>query len=199
MELLPDLSIGFWNAWILMVVALAATFLPFLFGGRTAEQRMADEPDFGEYPIRCKAGVIVTHAVLMPFTLIYSIFVPLALGTPWLYAGLAVYGIATSTYLATSVAFITAPLDEPMTTGVYAISRHPMYVSGILVYAGIGLAGTSWVFVACAAVAALGYAGVAPAEEDVMLEKYGAAYRDYMHTTPRWLGLPGHTSHARTA
>jgi protein-S-isoprenylcysteine O-methyltransferase Ste14 len=198
-ELLPDLSIGLWNAWIIMVIALATTFVPFMFGAKAAEQRMADEPDIGEYPTRSRVGVIVTHAVLMPFTLIYSIFVPLALGTPWLVVGLAVSGLAISMSLATSVTFITAPLDRPITTGIYAISRHPMYVSGILVYAGIGLAGTSWVFVACAVIEALGYAAIAPAEEDVMLDKYGAAYRDYLHRTPRWMGLPGRTSHAPTA
>jgi protein-S-isoprenylcysteine O-methyltransferase Ste14 len=27
-------------------------------------------------------------------------------------------------------------------------------------------------------------------EEEVCLNKFGDAYRDYMHKTPRWLGLP---------
>ena len=199
MELLPDFSIGLWNAWIIMVIAFAAMFAPFVFGGEVAEQRMADEPDFGDSPARAKAGVVITHGILMPFTLIYSIFVPLALGTPWLFVGLVVSGLAIAMALAASVTFITAPLDEPLTTGVYAISRHPMYVSGAVLYAGVGLAGTSWVFLVCAAINIIAYAGVIPTEEQVMLGKYGSAYRDYMESTPRWFGLPGHTPHTRAA
>ena len=101
--------------------------------------------------------------------------------------------------LAASVTFSTAPLDQPLTTGVYAISRHPMYVSGALVYTGVGLAGTSWVFMVCAVVEIVAYAGVVPIEEQVMLDKYGTAYRDYTQRTSRWIGLPRQAPQTRAA
>ena len=199
MELVPDLSIGLWNAWIIVVIALAASFLPFVFGGEVADQRMADEPDIADSPTRVKAGFVITHLILMPFTLIYSIFVPLAVGTAWLYVGLIVSGCGIAMALAASVTFSTAPLDQPLMTGVYAISRHPMYVSGALVYAGVGLAGTSWVFLMSAVIEIIAYACVVPEEEQVMVDKYGAAYIDYTQRTPRWIGIPGHGPQTRAA
>jgi protein-S-isoprenylcysteine O-methyltransferase Ste14 len=199
MELVPDLSIGLWNAWIIMVIALCAAFLPFVFGGEVAERRMEGESESSDRPARFRVGVVVTHGILMPFTLVYSIFVPMALGTAWLYAGLIVSGLAIAMALAASIAFSTAPLDRPLTTGVYAVSRHPMYVSQAMVYAGVGLAGTSWVFLVCAVIAIVAYAGVATIEEGGMSDKYGTAYREYMQRTPRWIGLPTHSPETRAA
>jgi protein-S-isoprenylcysteine O-methyltransferase Ste14 len=32
---------------------------------------------------------------------------------------------------------------------------------------------------------------VVPAEERLLVERYGEAYREYMRRTPRWVGRPG--------
>ena len=65
-----------------------------------------------------------------------------------------------------------------------------MYVAGSLVYVGVGLAGTSWVFLGFAVIAMLAWRGGVPEEERNMVAKYGTAYEDYMRRTPRWIGLP---------
>jgi len=43
------------------------------------------------------------------------------------------------------VSFATAPLDKPIATGVYRISRNPEYFSGFLQYLGTGISCLSWV------------------------------------------------------
>jgi protein-S-isoprenylcysteine O-methyltransferase Ste14 len=65
-----------------------------------------------------------------------------------------------------------------------------MYVSGILLYAGVGLACSSWVFLLCAVVDVVAWQLAIPEEERNMTEKYGAAYEDYRRRTPRWIGFP---------
>jgi len=189
MPLAPDLEFGLWNAWIIVVIFLGASFLPFFAGGKKADARMEDEPGFKEFSTGTRVAVIVDHLVLMPLTLIYSFFVPLEQGNWWLYSGLIVSAVAIVMALAASVSFATAPLDGPMTDGVYAISRHPMYVAGILVYAGVGLAGASWIFLACAVVDFVAWQIAVPEEERNMVAKYGTPYEDYMGRTPRWIGL----------
>lgn len=190
MSLLPEFEFGLWNAWIMVVAYLAASFAPLMLGGRQAEARMENEPGFREWAPRTRAGVVIDHAVLMPLTLLYSFFVPLEPGNWWLYSGLVIGASAMAMAAAASIAFTKAPLDGPIMSGVYAFSRHPMYVSGILLYAGVGLAATSWIFLLCAAVDTVAWHLAIPEEERNMSEKYGAAYEDYLRRTPRWIGLP---------
>lgn len=190
MTLVPEFEFGLWNAWIIVVAFLVTSFLPFLVYGEKADARMQGEPTFGEAARASRLGTIITHVVLIPGTLAYSFFVPLDLGTWWLYTGLivSVAGIAMS--LAAGVAFATAAVDEPLTRGVYAISRNPMYFAGVLVYVGVGLAATSWVFLVCGVAEIAGVRLVVPEEERNMIGKYGPAYERYMLRTPRWIGLP---------
>jgi len=126
----------------------------------------------------------------MPLSIIYSIFLPLKLGTIWFYAGLPICLLALFIGIMAGVAFATAPLNEPINKGVYRISRHPMYFGGFLEYVGIGIARASWVFLLCAVVwIATWNIGVIE-EERICLKMYGDAYREYMNRTPRWIGIP---------
>ena len=56
MSPLPDFEFGLWNAWIVVVAYLAASFVPMMLGGKQAEARMEDEPG-------SKAGQIERQAL----------------------------------------------------------------------------------------------------------------------------------------
>lgn len=189
MSLVPDLEFGLWNAWMIVVALLLASFVPPMVRGEKAEARM--EADSQEWNWRTRVGVIVTHAILMPLTLVYSFFVPLETRSWWLFSGLAVCVVGISLALSASILFATAPLDRPITHGAYSVSRHPMYVASSLVYFGIGLAGTSWVFLVCAVLNIVAYALVVPEEEEEMVARFGTTYQGYMQRTPRWFGWAG--------
>jgi protein-S-isoprenylcysteine O-methyltransferase Ste14 len=190
MTLIPDFEFGLWNAWIIVAGFLVLSFAPFFVGGDRADARMRDEPKFSETAASARLGIVITHVVLMPGTLVYSFFVPLERGNWWLYSGLIVAGLGVVVALAASIAFTTAPVHDPMTRGVYAISRNPMYVAGFLVYVGVGLAAASWVFLACGVIEIAAYRMVVVEEERTMIGKYGPAYERYMLETPRWIGPP---------
>jgi protein-S-isoprenylcysteine O-methyltransferase Ste14 len=190
MTLSPDFDLGWWNAWIILVVYYAASFVPFFAGGNKADARMEGEADLKEAGTGVRTAAIVDHAILMPLTLLYSFFIPLERGNWWLYSGLIISVLAILLAVAASVSFATAPLEEPMTTGAYALSRHPMYLSRVLVFLGLGLAGTSWVFLACAVVDFIVWSLAVPEEEQGMVSKYGMAYEEYMRHSRRWIGLP---------
>ena len=89
-----------------------------------------------------------------------------------------------------TIAFTTAPVEEPITTGVFAISRNPGYLSFFLMCVGIGAACASWIFLLFAMVWIITWHFGVPNEERILLNKYGNAYREYMNRTPRWLGVP---------
>jgi len=145
------------------------------------------------FPFSRKTNKILalsTHAVIMPVIFVYSIFLPLKLGTAWLYAGLLIYALALLVSLAVSINFAATPSGEPVTRGVYRISRHPVYLSGFLLYSGMGIACASWVLLMLAVLWIVLFHIVIPDEERFLIKKYGEAYREYMDRTPRWIGLP---------
>ena len=123
-------------------------------------------------------------------SLVYSVFLPLKLGTVWFYVGLLICVLSMIIGYLGIVSFVTTPIDELTTKGVYRISRNPMVFSIFLVTIGLGIACVSWLFLLLSMVFVILWNILVSAEERFCLEKYGDDYREYMNRTPRWLGIP---------
>ena len=190
MSLTPAFEIGIWNAWILVLLFYLSMFIPDLFLGKDARKKSKRMSQFPPFEKIDKILAVSTHAVIMPIALIYSIFLPLKLGTAWLYAGLGIYAASLILSLATIFSIASGPAERPVTGGVYKFSRHPIYSSGFLMFISVGVACASWVVLFLAAVWIVFWQIVVPEEEKFLIEKYGDDYRNYLNRTPRWIGLP---------
>jgi len=136
---------------------------------------------------------VLTVAFFGPW--IYSIFLPLKLGMAWFYAGLSIYLLGMILITMATLDFSNTLLGEPVTKGIYRISRHPMNFGFFLVLIGIGIASASWILLLCAAVFIILQGKILEkSEERMCLEKYGNTYREYMNRTPRWIGIPKKTA-----
>ena len=134
----------------------------------------------------------LTYAVFLPMVIswVYAVFLPLQLGTTWLYSGLIIYlfGIVF-----TSVAilnFATSHKDKVITKGLYSFTRNPTYIGMILMQTGLGIACSSWLYLLLTVVLAILLNANSSAEERYCLYRYGDDYRKYKNTTPRWIGIP---------
>jgi protein-S-isoprenylcysteine O-methyltransferase Ste14 len=81
------------------------------------------------------------------------------------------------------------PTTRVVTTGVFSVSRNPLYLGGICVLVGIALAiDLPWVLVLLLpALVACHYILIAP-EERYLAAKFGAEYTLYAASVRRWLG-----------
>lgn len=83
------------------------------------------------------------------------------------------------------------PFDEPthlITTGVFRLSRHPMYLGMVLILGGIALLlGTLTPFIIVPVFAALMDAIFIRAEERMLTEQFGVAWQRYHANVRRWL------------
>jgi len=187
MSLVPAFEIGVWNAWILMVWLLLPLAVLNLF-------IKIPETDNGEsITVSSKTernACIVFHAMAF-LAIIYSIFLPLQLGTTWFYVGLTVYLLGLAMYVLVLVNFAATPLDrEPVTKGLYRYSRHPMYITSFTVLIGVGIASASWL-VLLLSVLYIAFTVIAvPAEERFLVQQYGHTYQEYMDRTPRRIRTP---------
>jgi len=121
---------------------------------------------------------------------IYSIFLPLKLGTVWFYVGLPITLIGLIIGVIVILNWAASPRGEPVTNGLYRYSRHPMYVTAFIFFLGVSIATASWVFLLFTILLIAASFYFAPLEEQSCLDKYGAAYREYMERTPRYIGIP---------
>jgi protein-S-isoprenylcysteine O-methyltransferase Ste14 len=187
---MPPFDIGVWNAWILMIF-LFLTYVPGQLINKVALNKVNEGWAAEQWSKTERLLANSTHTVIIPLTIIYSIFLPLKLGTAWLYAGIPIYFIGLIMNLMVGINIATIPFDKvPITKGVYRFSRHPAYFGGFLVYLGIGIACASWVFLLLAVAWIVMWHITVPAEERSLLKKYGDAYHEYMDRTPRWIGIP---------
>ena len=182
---MPAFEIGLWNAWIFMFYYFLP--MPLLMLIRKGKMEKGQPKLHSE--IEKKFNSVRLIIWLLAF--IYSIFLPLKLGTIWFYIGLPISLIGLITYTMVIVTFATTSMNnEPLTRGLYRYSRHPMYITQFLVFIGIGIASASWVFLLFSIVFTILSFVIAIPEEQYCCEKYGDAYREYMNRTPRWIGIP---------
>ena len=189
MSLIPEFELGFWNAWIFMGPSLLLMLLCLLV------MIKKDAPG-GPARITCKSKITLLVASLSKIiyfpAAIYSVFLPLELGSVWFYVGFPITLIGLAGSLVVLVSWAITPAGEPVTRGLYRYSRHPMYVTMVLLLLGVGIASVSWVFLLFAIISGVGVTRpyFVKIEEAQCLGHYGAAYREYMNRTPRWIGIP---------
>jgi len=182
MSLIPTFEIGVWNAWIFTVFTFVHIFLVAMVFRKDTGKKM----DHGEEEQKKLTMASIFWFVL----LLYSVFLPLKLGTAWLYTGLALYLVGTVFLTLFFVDVAATPAGEPFTGGIYRYSRNPMYVGMFLQFIGIGIATASWLFLLITLAMIVPMWLIVTVEERSCVEKFGDAYREYMNRTPRWIGIP---------
>ena len=184
MSLIPAFELGVWNAWIFMLCQLLLYIPLMLFAKEQTKEMESAQSGIAQwlYPV---------ITILWIIAIIYSIFVPLHLGTVWFYVGLPIFILGWIGQSAVCVSVCVTKISEkPLASGIYRFSRHPYYVTQLVMFIGIGLTSASWLLLLFAVIYSYLHFTMAGAEENQCLEKYGSAYREYMKKTPRWIGIP---------
>ncbi len=187
MSLIPEFELGLWNAWILVLPTILVIIISGIFLGRRETYESKEE--MARHTEKEKKISKITFSMIY-LLILYSVFVPLRLGTAWFYTGFVIYSLGTIFLILANLAFITTPVDKPVTKGIYRFSRHPINFSFFLILMGIGTACVSLIFILCGLVFFILMNYWLPSEERWCLELYGDSYKEYMNRTPRWIGIP---------
>jgi protein-S-isoprenylcysteine O-methyltransferase Ste14 len=187
MSLIPAFEIGLWNAWWFMII-YPLQWLAVLIVPKHLAERTSHAPEI----------ILTRQDRMMSFlnqgfwigATLYSIFVPLRIGTPWFWLGLASFIAGLMLVVMATVAVAGTPTDKPFTSSVYRLSRHPMYLSMIFVYLGVSIAASSWLFLLITVITFVLQRYQAMKEERYCCAKFGDAYRQYMRRTARWIDIP---------
>ena len=184
-SLIPAFELGLWNAWILVIPIIIISFSDM---GATASRESGKAGDFKT----TKRENRIANATFLPMIIswIYAIFLPLQLGTIWLYSGLIICVIGMLFTIGAVLNFVTSPKDEVITTGLYRFTRNPVYIGLILMQIGLGIACSSWLYILLTVAMMILLNANLSAEERYCLYRFGDDYRKYKNRTPRWIGIP---------
>jgi protein-S-isoprenylcysteine O-methyltransferase Ste14 len=182
MELFPNLEIGLINGWVLIVLFFGAYGIMLIFFPKKAFARLYDRSGQRNHQVhRRLLGVI-----LVLLWLILVSLSPLKIGDVLFVVGISVFSLGLIGFVIALVNFKNTPVDQPVTSGLYRISRHPQQLAVSLSFLGISIAIGSWTAFALMIVGVIGGHHKILAEEEACLEQYGEPYKNYMECIPRY-------------
>ena len=134
------------------------------------------------------AGVLV-HAIVAPLPIGLPLVLRIVAATVTAVSSLVIMGFAITLFRRTGQdPKPWAMTPEIISSGIYRITRNPMYVGMALlqIAIGIGLANW-WVIIAVPVVLVVVYLTAVRHEEAYLERKFGRAYSDYKGSVRRWL------------
>ena len=158
------------------------------------EQHTRHAPDSAG--VRVPPPILLLAVVLVGYGLQQAWALELPGGSGWTVAGWGPVGLGVAILVTGWVQFYRAktniqpnrPSSNLIRSGLYRISRNPIYVSGLLLQLGIGLLMNSLWIVLLLPVSKLVFDRYVIAREEAYLERaFGEAYLDYARSVRRWL------------
>ncbi len=182
MELVPTLKIGWLNGWILLcLLCLIEGFLLIVFP-KDVVTRLFDRSGWDKK----QRTFTVIGKLFSLACLILIILTPLKIGSSALVVGTILYILGLVGLIIAILNFRNTPLGQPVTGGLYRLSRHPQILMLFILFMGICVAIGSWLALLVLMISKLvQHLGIL-AEEEVCLERYGDSYRTYMKRVPRY-------------
>ncbi len=91
-------------------------------------------------------------------------------------------------FLTKNTVILIKPATSLQTTGIYAITRNPMYVGLVLIYIGITcFVGNWWTFILLPFLILMVQEYIIKREEKYLEVEFGQAFNDYRKKTRRWI------------
>lgn len=177
-----NFQIGILNAWIGPVISWS-TLLLLVAVNPKAIKRLND---MSWYSKRDKIASFSTM-VMMIVLMVVAIWIPLKPGTIWFYTGTSVFAIGIIINLIALYNYGSTPNEKAILTGMYKLSRNPLYLCWTIILIGICIASASWLFLILSVIYHIPNHYLILGEEQYCLKTYGEEYRDYMNKVPRYL------------
>jgi len=183
MDLFPQLGLYWTGGWILLVAFLLVFGGMVLLSPGETRVRLYDRSGWTRtQQILTRVGKVLSLACL-----ILQVLSPLKAGEGVFYVGMALFVLGLAGLVVALYQFRDTPAGQPVTGGLYRVSRNPQWVMLVLIFVGTCLAIGSWVALLLMSAAVVVFHYRILAEERSCLALYGASYREYMQRVPRYL------------
>jgi len=118
---------------------------------------------------------------------IYLCFLRITTDSFWLSIGLVIYGLGILLCIGSILNFAKPKENGINVTGLYRISRNPMYIAYFVYFLGCVLLTRSWILFAILLVFQISAHWIILSEERWCIEKFGEEYITYMRKVRRYI------------
>ena len=182
MTLIPEFKIGLCNGWILLCLFYLIFGILLISFPKDVVKRLYDRSCWSK-----KRIVLIIIGKLLAFAyLILIIFTPLKIGFFIFIIGITIYALGLVGFVIALFNYKNTSISQPVTRGLYRISRHPQILTLLILYFGICIAIGSWLILLMFYIFSVFNHFRILAEEKACLELYGDSYHEYMNKTPRY-------------
>jgi protein-S-isoprenylcysteine O-methyltransferase Ste14 len=182
MELMPDLHIGWLNGWLVIALLGLTDVTLFLLFPKKVVKRLFNRSGWSQQ----QRAFTIAGKLCALICLILITLAPLKIGSLVFIIGSLLIVLGLIGLVKALFDFMNTPLNEPVTRGLYRISRHPQIVMSSLVLLGACIAIGSWLALVLLIVPRfMEHLGIV-AEEEICLKQYGDAYHTYLKRVPRY-------------
>lgn len=190
MELIPTLKIGWLNGWILLCLIYSIFAILLILFPKDVVSRLYNY-DRSSWSKTQRAFYIIGKLLAL-VCLVLIIFTPLKIRANIFISGIILFAFGLAGFIIALFNFKNTLLDQPVTRGLYRISRHPQVLMLFIMSIGICIAIGSWLVLFIMIVSSLFLHFRDLAEEKACLERYGDAYRNYIKLVPRYFLIRTH-------
>jgi protein-S-isoprenylcysteine O-methyltransferase Ste14 len=182
MTLIPEFEIGLWNGWIPLCLFYLIFGILLISFPKDVVKRLYDRSYWSK-----KRIVLIIIGKLLAFAyLILIIFTPLKIGFFIFIIGITIYALGLVGFVIALFNYKNTSISQPVTRGLYRISRHPQILTLLILYFGICIAIGSWLILLMFFIFSVFNHFRILAEEKACLELYGDSYHEYKNKTPRY-------------
>jgi protein-S-isoprenylcysteine O-methyltransferase Ste14 len=190
MELIPALKIGWINGWILLCLLYLIFAILLILFPKDVVSRLYNY-DRSSWSKTQRAFYIIGKLLAL-VCLVLIIFTPLKIRANIFILGIILFALGLAGFITALFNFKNTPLDQPVTRGLYRISRHPQVLMLFIMSIGICITIGSGLVLFILIVSSLFLHSRDLAEEKACLERYGDSYRNYMKLVPRYFLIKTH-------
>jgi protein-S-isoprenylcysteine O-methyltransferase Ste14 len=182
MSLIPEFKIGLWNAWIPLCLLYLIFGTILMCFPKDVVKRLYDRSGWSK-----KQKVLTIVGKLFAFIFLFLIiFSPLKFGSIVFIIGSIIYTFGLVGFIIALFDYKKTPFNQPVTRGLYRISRHPQILSLLISCFGICITIGSWLFLLIFLIFSVFIHFRIMAEEQTCLNQYGNSYSEYMKRTARY-------------
>jgi protein-S-isoprenylcysteine O-methyltransferase Ste14 len=182
MELSPDLGLGYLNGWIFLALQFLIQGSLLLVFPKEVVSRLFDRSGWSK---KQRAFTILGKMFSLA-CLVLIILTPLKIGSNVFITGVILYTFGLIGLVVAMLNFKDTPFGEPVSKGIYKVSRHPQIAALFVLFTGMCVAIGSWLALFTLFMSRiLQHYGIL-AEEEACLRRYGDSYRAYINRVPRY-------------
>jgi len=190
MELISTLKIGWLNGWILLCLIYLIFGILLMAFPKDIVARLYNYDRSGWS--KTQRAFYVIGKLLALVCLVLIIFTPLKIRANIFIPGIILFALGLAGFITSLFNFKNTPLDQPITRGLYRISRHPQVLMLFIMSIGICITIGSGLVLFIVIISSLFLHSRDLAEEKACLERYGDSYRNYIKLVPRYFLIKTH-------